>query len=107
MKLVEFRSRSNQARRELTWAEVSVLEALRYFEYAGCGWDGCIEWVAEGFTTQRLGLGALIRVTELRRVGELVRGVTWPGGCRGEFVGRLRRLTGAILPTVRYQRPPR
>lgn len=101
LKFCEFVSRSNQARRSLTWAEVSLLEALRYFRYAGYEWDECVEWVAEGFTTQRLGSGALIRASELRRVGEMERDVD------DEFRSRLRSLTDSIPPTVAYQRSRR
>lgn len=98
MEFVELRSRSNQARRELTWAEVSLLEALRYFAYAGYGWDECVDWVARGSTTDRLGPGALIRAAELRRVGEMER------GANDEFRGRLRSLTESIPTIVAHQR---
>lgn len=100
MRFVEFRSRANQARRELTWAEVSVLEALRYFAYAGYEFDECVDWVARGYTTHRLGPGALIRAAELRRVGETERGV----GVNDRFRRRLRSLTDSIPARVSYQR---
>ena len=98
LEFCEFLSRANEARRELTWAEVTLLEALRYFRFAGYDWDECVECVAEGTTTNRLGAGALIRAAELRRVGELERGMN------DKFRSRLRSLTSALPPIVAYQR---
>lgn len=67
----EFLSRSNEARRKLTWAEVSLLEALRFSGFAGWDWDSCVEIVADGSAAARLGWGALMRRDALREVGQL------------------------------------
>ena len=77
--LCEFHSRSNTARRDLTWAEVSLLEALRYFDRAaGYPWRQAVETVSEGVTAIKLGAGSLIRADEVLRVGSAERGVRRP-----------------------------
>ena len=92
----EFLSRSNEARRNLTWAEVTVLEGVRFSAYAAWGWDGCAEIVADGTAVSRLGAGALIRRDALVEVGRRERGA-------GErFRSRLSSLTDALPETVSY-----
>ena len=92
--LCEFHSRSNTARRDLTWAEVSLLEALRYFDRAaGYRWRQAVQTVSEGVTAIKLGAGSLIRADELLRVGSAESGVN----------GRFRELLGdlvAVLPST-------
>ena len=89
--LCEFHSRSNTARRDLTWAEVSLLEALRYFDRAaGYPWHEAVEFVCEGITNHKLGAGSLIRADELLRVGNAERGVP----------GRFKELLGELVDAV-------
>ena len=90
----EFVSRSNEARRELTWAEVSVLEALRFSRFAGWDWGTCVEFVVDGSTVARMGRGAVLRSDALREVGE-----SEPRSS-GMFRRRLRELTDAMPATV-------
>ena len=94
VRLCEFLSRSNEARRELTWAEVTVLEALRFSTYAGWEWETCVEIVSDGSAVKRLGPDALLRSDALREVGELEPRVS------GAFRSRLRSLTDAMPATV-------
>ena len=90
----EFLARANEARRELTWAEVTVLEALRFFRFAGWDWDTCVEIVADGSAAQRMGQGAVMRRDALREVGEL------EPRTNDRFRMRLRSLTDAIPATI-------
>lgn len=89
-----FSSRANEARRRLTWAEVTVLEALRFFRFAGWDWDTCVEIVADGSAAQRMGRGAVMRRDALREVGEL------EPRCNDRFRMRLRGLTDAMPATI-------
>ena len=92
----KFLSRSNEARRELTWAEVTVLEAVRYSAYTGWDWDTCIEMVADGTSVTRLGPRALIRRDAVIAVGQRERGVS------KRFRRQLASLTYALPATVSY-----
>ena len=90
----EFLARANRARRDLTWAEVTVLEALRFFQFAGWGWDTCVEIVADGSAAQRMGWGAVMRRDALREVGE------FEPRANDRFRMRLRGLTDAMPATI-------
>ena len=90
----EFLARANEARRELTWAEVTVLEALKFFRFAGWDWDTCVEIVADGSAAQRMGQGAVMRRDALREVGEL------EPRTNDRFRMRLRSLTDAMPATI-------
>ena len=94
VRLCEFLARSNEARRELTWAEVTVLEAVRFADYASWDWETCVAMVAEGAAATRLGAGAYIRGEALAAVGESER----RAGAR--FRQRLRELTASLRQTV-------
>ena len=87
----EFHARSNTARRNLTWAEVSLLEALRCFDSAaGYPWHEAVEFVCEGITNHKLGAGSLIRADELLRVGSAERGAD----------SRFRELLGELVDAL-------
>ena len=86
----------NEARRYLTWAEVSLLEALRFSTYASWDWDDCIEIVNDGTAASRLGAGAFLRSEALREVGEGERGVN------DRFRRRLHSLVAAMPATVSH-----
>ena len=90
----EFLARANEARRDLTWAEVTVLEALRFFQFAGWDWDTCAESIADGSAAQRMGRGAVMHRDALREVGEL------EPRTNDRFRMRLRSLTDAMPATV-------
>ena len=95
--LCEFHSRSNTARRDLTWAEVSLLEALRYFDRAaGYPWRQAVETVSEGVTAIKLGAGSLIRADEVLRVGSAERGAD------GRFRELLADLVAALPSTTAF-----
>ena len=53
-----FVQRNNERRTELTWAEVTLLEALRMFRRADIGWDKATELVVSGTYLGRLRYGA-------------------------------------------------
>ncbi len=89
-----FSSRANEARRELTWAEVTVLEALRYSAFAGWDWDECVNLITDGSAMRRLGPDAYVRGDALRDVGGREPRVT------ARFRYRLRSLTEAMPATV-------
>ena len=87
----EFHSRSNTARRDLTWAEVSLLEALRCFDSAaGYRWRQAVQTVSEGVTAIKLGAGSLIRADELLRVGSAEHGAD----------SRFRELLGELVDAL-------
>ena len=92
----EFLSRSNEARRELTWAEVTVLEAVRCSTYTGWDWDTCVEMVADGTSVKCLGPGALIRRDAVIAAGQRERGAS------KRFRRQLAGLTDALPATVSY-----
>ena len=94
VRFCDFLSRSNEARRELTWAEVTLLEALRFSPYAGWEWDTCVEIVSDGSAVKRLGPDALMRRDALREAGESEPRAS------GMFRRRLRSLTDAMPATV-------
>ena len=94
IRLCEFLARANEARRELTWAEVTVLEALRFCAYAGWDWDTCVEIVAGGSAARRMGWGAVMRRDALREVGAL------EPRTNDRFHRRLRSLTDAMPATI-------
>ena len=90
----EFLARSNEARRDLTWAEVTVLEALLFFRFAGWDWDTCVEIVADGSAARRMGSGAVMRRDALREVGGL------EPRANDRYRTRLRGLTAAMPATT-------
>ncbi|WP_419919148.1 hypothetical protein [Candidatus Poriferisocius sp.] len=53
-KSVVYSSNSNERRANLTWAEVTVLEALDYFIYTEEPWDECVERLVCGESAARL-----------------------------------------------------
>ena len=89
-----FVARANEARRGLTWAEVTVLESLRFFRFAGWDWDTCVEMTSDGSAARRMGRGAMMRRDALREVGGLEPRVN------DKFRMRLRSLTDAMPTTV-------
>ena len=90
----EFSSRANEARRELTWAEVTVLEALRYSTFAEWAWDECVAIIADGSAMRRLGPDAQVRRDALREVGEREPRAT------DRFRRQLRSLTDSMPAAV-------
>ena len=90
----EFSSRANEARRELTWAEVTVLEALRCSTFAGWDWDECVGMIADGSAMMRLGTDAQVRSSALREVGEREPRTS------DRFRRRLHSLTDSMPATV-------
>ena len=66
-----FHRRSNTARSALTWAEVTLLEAIRSFGFLECvPWDEAITMLVQGICQERLGEGVLFRGDLLQAVGK-------------------------------------
>ena len=83
IRCVDFVSSSNVARRELTWAEVTLIEAVRHsdlaeapqdhqlsavrpaLDAAEAAWQAAMRTLANGQTLRRLGRGAVLRGPEL------------------------------------------
>lgn len=67
---VRFRRRSNSERVLLTWAEVTLIEAVRAYGLLECiPWDSALDALADGSCIERMALGA-IRSDEVLRVSE-------------------------------------
>ena len=67
---VRFRGRSNVERVSLTWAEVTLMEAVRAYGLLECvPWDSALDSLADGRCMRRMGLGAF-RPDEVLRVSE-------------------------------------
>ncbi len=71
---IVYLTRHNPMRVLLTWAEVSMLEAVSHFELAEIGWAEALRKVREEVCLGRLGDGALIRREPLREVAHTERG---------------------------------
>ena len=68
---VRFHRRSNDERAALTWAEVTVMEAIRSFGWVECVlWTEALESLANGRCEARMRLGAPIRAEEMLRVSD-------------------------------------
>ena len=68
----QFVQRSNGRRRELNWAEVTLLEALRMFDHSDLDWDAALDTVSSGDYFGRLRYDAEVDAERLRwaAVGE-------------------------------------
>lgn len=102
-----FVSRANALRRELTWAEVTLLEAVRSveliepafidweqdFDYRDLAWSHAIAAIVGGRSLDRLGRGAMLRPGAIRRAAACDRR---PGR---RFLDRIDQIT-ADMPTV-------
>ncbi len=71
---ITYCTRHNPNRALLTWAEVSMLEAVIHFELAEIGWAEALRKVARDVCLSRLGEGAVIRSEPLREVAHTERG---------------------------------
>lgn len=70
---VRFRRRSNGERASLTWAEVTLMEAVRAYGFLECvPWDSALDSLADGSCIERMALGA-VRSDEVLRVSEFER----------------------------------
>lgn len=66
-----FRRRSNVERAALTWAEVTLMEAIRAYGQLECiPWDEALESLSDGRCQERMRLGSVIRADEMLRVSE-------------------------------------
>lgn len=66
-----FCRRSNAERAALTWAEVTLMEAIRAYGQIDCiPWDEALQSLASGRCQERMRLGRLIRGDEMLRVSE-------------------------------------
>ena len=104
---IVFVSRANAVRRELTWAEVTLLEAVRSaelaepavtdweedFDYRHLAWSHAIDAVVDGRSLDRLGQGAILRPSAIRRAAA---GERRPGP---RFLERINQIT-AQLPDL-------
>ncbi|WP_419927271.1 hypothetical protein [Candidatus Poriferisocius sp.] len=56
---VVYHSNSNRRRESLSWAEVTILEAARWFQYGGEPWSECLEALRENASAAGAGVSAL------------------------------------------------
>lgn len=69
-KFARFQRRSNESRLELSWAEVTLIEAIRAFGILECiSWDAAMDMLRAGVSQQRLGTSALFRQDALLAAG--------------------------------------
>ena len=61
-----FVQRNNERRRELSWAEVTLLEAVRMFESGDLDWDEAVEVITSGDYLGRLRYGAEVDTERFR-----------------------------------------
>lgn len=88
---VSFHRRSNAARSVLSWAEVTLLEAVRSFGFLECvPWGEATAMLEQGVCQERLGEGVVLRGDRLASVGEAER--SQPRA----FHGRLADAVGAV-----------
>ncbi len=64
-----FLARANPNRRELTWAEVTVLEGLRTGRFGDFPWEDAVDFFLSGTSLSSLGEGAVVRREALREAG--------------------------------------
>ena len=107
---IVFVSRANAARRELTWAEVTLLEAVRSaelaepafidweedFDYGDLAWSHAVDAVAVGRSLNRLGSGAVLRPSVIRRAAA---GERRPGR---RFLERIDQITARMPDLARH-----
>ena len=68
---IRFRRRSNSERAALTWAEVTLMEAIRAHGQFDCiPWAEALQSLASGRCQERMRLGRLIRGDEMLRVSK-------------------------------------
>lgn len=61
-KFARFHRRSNKSRLGLSWAEVTLVEAVRAFGILEClPWDAAMDMLRSGVSQHRLGVGAVLR----------------------------------------------
>ena len=69
-KAIRFCRRSNESRRRLSWAEVTVMEGIRSFAILECvSWAAALELLRSGVSQRRLGANVRFRPDELLAVG--------------------------------------
>lgn len=107
---IVFVSRANAVRRELTWAEVTLLEAVRSvelaepafidweedFDYRDLAWSHAIDAVVGGRSLNRLGQGAILRPSAIRRAAA---GERRPGP---RFLERINQITAQMPDPVEH-----
>ena len=62
----QFVQRNNERRSELSWAEVTLLEALRMFDHGDLGWEPAVEMISSGHYFGRLRYDAQVDSRRLR-----------------------------------------
>lgn len=68
---VRFHRRSNMERAYLTWAEVTLLEAIRAFDLVECvPWESALTSLSDGSCLTRMQFGEAVRSDRLLRVSE-------------------------------------
>ena len=92
-----FQARSNLARRELTWAEVTVLEGLRAGRFDGFPWRHAVNFFLDGICVSALGPGAVLRRDALRDVGNQETRQ------RPTYYQRLEELVEKMPPRMEYE----
>ena len=73
---VVYQPNGNRHREDLTWAEVTVLEALYWFRFTEEPWHECLARLCSGESAVRIRWDWLIRPEALKRAAAADRGVT-------------------------------
>lgn len=73
---VQYFTSRNTRREHLSWAEVSILEALALIDYAEEPWNRCLDFLAEGRSASRFNWDFLVRPDLLLMAGETEDGNT-------------------------------
>lgn len=73
---VVYQPNNNERRKELTWTEVTVLEALLSFQFTEEPWYDCLDRLCNGESANGAAWLSPIRPSALQRVAEAERGAT-------------------------------
>lgn len=89
---VRFHKRSNEDRISLTWAEVTLMEAVRSFDLVECvPWAEALRSIAEGRCQARMRLGESLGAEAMLRVSEMEQ-------CQpAEFHSRMTEVAAALM----------
>ena len=73
---IVYHPNSNKRRESLSWAEVTVLEAVGMFKYGGEPWSECLETLTERASTAKAGVQNILRPSMLLWAAETEKGAS-------------------------------